>query len=361
MSHTSAADQQIQLDQVGLSQGIVTLGNDYVVEQIVALLNSIEAIMGPEMPVCIYPYDNRVEKLTAAIAHRPQESLYTDAASIEKWDAFAKQAWDAHPTAKSRWQAVGDTSEYHRIGTHRRYCAFDGPFDQFIYMDADTLLLDTVTPIFEQLKTYQFLSYDFQYSDPTHVYEITSKKLHQVFSPDRVSSEIFCSGFYATHRSVFNPEQLAWLLTQLAEGDADVLYPMAPDQTLLNYMVMKTGLAYANLSRLYPASEITGNSVTSSHFEVTNHIAFDKGRRLTYLHYIGISARWFDRLCAGENILLPYRELFLYYRYLGEDQQPALLGEPIAYNRSKLGRRQRLNKLSNSLKRRARQLMPLVR
>jgi len=43
--------------------GICTLGNDVVYDQLVALLNSIEAIQGPEMPVCVYPYDDKLKKL----------------------------------------------------------------------------------------------------------------------------------------------------------------------------------------------------------------------------------------------------------------------------------------------------------
>ncbi len=42
--------------------GICTLGNDVVYDQLVALLNSIEAIQGPEVPVCVYPYNDNTEK-----------------------------------------------------------------------------------------------------------------------------------------------------------------------------------------------------------------------------------------------------------------------------------------------------------
>jgi alpha-N-acetylglucosamine transferase len=34
------------------------------------------------------------------------------------------------------------------MGMHHRFIAFDSPFERFIYMDGDTLLLDAVDKIF---------------------------------------------------------------------------------------------------------------------------------------------------------------------------------------------------------------------
>ncbi|MEO1636585.1 MAG: hypothetical protein AAFS04_16055, partial [Cyanobacteria bacterium J06631_9] len=69
-------------------------------------------------------------------------------------------------------------------------------------------------------------------------------------------------------------------------------------------------------------------------------LLFDRQKQLTYLHYIGISAKFFEQVCAGKNILFPYRDLFLYYRYLRSGQVPELMGQPIAYDYSSLSRRQ---------------------
>lgn len=312
----------------GPLEGICTLGNDRVADQIIALLNSIETMMGPEMPVCIYPYDDQVSKLADVISTRPQVALYDNQASINKWDTYVKALWDTHPTARQTWQSVGSNG-YHRLGTHRRYCAFDGPFDRFIYMDADTVLMSPVHSIFKRLDTEDFITYDFQHKDPTHVYTVTNPRLHQVFAPERIKNEIFCSGFYATKRSILTPDQQDWLLLQLKSGDAEILYPMAPDQTLLNYFVMKLSLKYCNLALQLPPDQVTGNSVTSTHFEAHDHIVYDRAKRLTYLHYIGISSQRFKHLCQGENLAIPYRDVFLHYRYLHEPEcQPTYFGIP---------------------------------
>jgi hypothetical protein len=309
--------------------GICTLANDGVYDQLVALLNSIEVNAG-QTPVCVYPYDDRTERIAAEIACRPQVTLYDQQESIKKWDQFARDAWDTHPTARERWQRAGSPS-YHRFGTHRRYCTFDGPFDRFIYMDADTLLLKSVEPIFKLLDTHPWVVYDFQQKDLSHVYDITEPNLETIFSPQRLQREIFCSGFYAARKDWFGAEKRQLILEKLRQGEAKILYPMAPDQTLLNYMVMATDTPVYNLALQLPEEQVTGCCVTSPHFEAVGDGLYDKGNRLTYLHYIGLSAKLFKRLCAGENIGLPYRDIFLHYRYLHEpEKRPQFTGKPKA-------------------------------
>ncbi|MDJ0719802.1 MAG: hypothetical protein QNJ54_37200 [Prochloraceae cyanobacterium] len=312
--------------------GICTLANDRVYDQLVALLNSIEAISGENTPVCVYPYDDNTDLIAAEIAKRSNVQLYDDRKSMEKWDNFAKAAWDTHPTARDRWMKTDDKI-YHRFGTHRRYCAFDGPFDRFLYMDADTLLMGPTEPIFAQLESHDCIVYDFQYKDIAHVYEVASPKLEKIFPKTRIQSEIFCSGFYASKRDLFDEEKRNWLLAQLQANDAEILYPMAPDQTLINYMMMKSGASIYNFSLQLPKEKRTGCCVTSTHFEVRDNLVYDRGNRLIYLHYIGISSRFFSRLCQGENIDFPYRDLFLHYRYLHEpEKRPQFTTKPEWYS-----------------------------
>ena len=300
--------------------GICTLANDRVYDQVVALLNSIEAIAGKDMPVCIYPYDDNTDKLNLEVSKRPNVQLYDNRESINRWDDFAQAAWDTHPTASQIWQKAGSNS-YHRFGTHRRYCAFDAPFDRFLYMDADTLLMSPVDKIFNLLESNDCVVYDFQYKDLTHVYTVESPKLATVFSPQRVATEIFCSGFYASKKDLFPQAKRMEIINHLRSGEAEILYPMAPDQTLVNYMMMRSGCSIYNLALNLPKSELTGCCVTSNHFQTQDQILYDKGKRLTYIHYIGLSSRLFARVCEGENIKFPYRDLFLYYRYLHKPEK----------------------------------------
>lgn len=316
--------------------GLYTLANDVVLEQVVALLNSIEANAGRRAdgspyPVIICPYDDRLDRLRAAIADRPHVQLWDDPDSIAHWDRFAQTVWDNTPNYRERMKLA--PGQYHRMGTHRRFVSLDGPFDRFIYLDADTLVLQPLAPLFAALDEADWVVYDFQHKDPTHVYTVDAPVLTQTFSADRVAQEIFCSGMYGARRGLFPEERLTELLAQLRSGEAELLYPSAPDQSLLNYMVMRSNLRITNLALSWPKEQVTGNSVTSPHFVERSGQVFDRDRPLIYLHYIGLSSALFDRLCGGENLDIPYRDTFLHYRYLQHpEQRPALTGRPRSLN-----------------------------
>lgn len=304
--------------------GICTLANDRVFDQLVGLLNSISAVLGPETPVCVYPFDDQIERVQAEIQRRPNVTLYDDAESIDRWDQFMVRM------APERLKQT-----LRLYGAHRRFCAFDGPFEKFIYMDADTLAMDSMAQVFQQLDQCDWVVYDFQFLDPTKIYNLASPKLLQIFPQGRIDREIFCSGFYGAKQGLFGQAQRDWLIAQIRGGESEILYEGAGEQPVLNYMVMRSGLTSCNLAHILPEGKATGCSATSKHFEDQDHILYDRGHRLTYIHYIGIKPQVIEQICAGKNIDFPYRDIFLHYRYLHEpEKRPVFSGTPKPYNYS---------------------------
>ncbi len=290
--------------------GICTLANDRVFDQLVALLNSIEANISRDMPVCIYPFDDQLDRIRDEIRDRPNVTIFDDQDSIQRWDNFMQRI------------APERLSQNLRLyGAHRRFCAFDAPFDRFVYMDADTLALSPMNHVFAQLKHHDWVVYDFQFLDPSKIYNLDSPKLYDVFSAERIGKEIFCSGFFAGKRGLFDAEQRELLIAQLQAGDREILYPGAGEQPIINYMVMKSGIKSCNIAQLLPYGQSTGCSVTTKHFEERNHLLYDRGLRLTYLHYIGVKPQQMQQVCNGEDAVFPYRDLFLYYRFLHQSEK----------------------------------------
>ena len=331
-----------------MKDGIYTLANDGVYDQLVALLNSIEENAGRDIPICVIAYNDQIERVSAEIAKRDNVSLLNDPELFADWEDFSFRVWQAHPTALDFWKQQGIKTKFYRVGENHRYCAFDprAPFERFIYLDADTLLMKPLDFIFHQLETSDFAVYDFQYKDPSHIFNVKSSRLTEIFGEDRIASEIFCSGCFAAKRGLFPPESRDWIISELQKGEAEVLYLGAPNQSVLNYMVMKTGLSVYNFALNLPKPALTGNSATSPHFEAREAVLYDKTNRLTYLHYIGISSKHFKRLCSGENLDFPYRDVFLHYRYLREpESRPQWTGKPTYYKQPPSLQKRLLNKL----------------
>ncbi len=329
-------------------KGVYILANDVVFDQLIALINSLEQNVSPTLPICVVPYDDNTQRSRQATQAYSQVQWFDDTAILDKWETFATKIWESHPIAFDEWRKRGVTG-VNRMGMHRRFCCFDGPFEKFIYLDADILAMNSFDLIFDSLDEHSFVTYDFQYKDLSHVYNVNAPTLTNVFERDRLNTEIFCAGLFASKKGTFTEAMLSGLLTSLQDGDAEILYHHGPDQSILNYMVMKSGLDAINLSKTLSLEKRTGCCVTSPHFVEKNNVLFDKGERLTYLHYIGINSRFFQQVCDRKNILFPYRDLFLHYRYLKEAKQPTPIGEPVLYNQPILGKAQQAKRLARQL------------
>jgi hypothetical protein len=307
--------------------GIYTLANDIVYDQLVALLNSIEINAGREIPVCVIPYDNRLEKVRAEIATRNNVTLFEDNNAIARWENFSTQAWKSHYRAQKLWQIKG-LSPVYRLAMHRKLCAFDGGFEKFIYFDADTLLMGSVDNVFQKLDTHDWVANDFQYkSDIKYIFDASSELLEQVFGQEKLKSGIFCAGWFAGNQGVFDDAKLKDILDKLKAGEADVMALGGPDQSLFNYMVLRSDISYYNFC--YDDLENTPGNHWSSNFEVIDNILYDKERRLTYLHYMSVPSSKFTSLCRGEDVDIPYKDIFLYYRYFkSPDSRPTVFNQP---------------------------------
>ncbi len=332
-----------------MANGVYILANDVVFDQLIALINSLEQNVSKELPICIVPYDANTQRSRTATQQYPQVQWFDDKAILSKWETFSTQIWQMHPTAFESWAKRG-VSGVNRLGMHRRFCCFDGPFERFIYLDADILAMNSLDLLFDSLERYDFVTYDFQYKDLGHVYDVNAESLTRVFERDRLQTEIFCAGLYAAKKGVFTDQMLTELLGHLKFGDAEILYPNGPDQSILNYMVMKSGISATNLARTLPHKNRTGCCVTSNHFQESNHVLFDAQAQLTYLHYIGVGSQFFKRACTGENILFPYRDLFLHYRYLKEPSaRPPLTGPALHYQQPTSNKQQQLTRKARQL------------
>ena len=134
-----------------MNYGIYILANDVVFDHLIALLNSLEVNGAKDIPVCVIPYDDRLTKVRVEIASRHNLTLFENTDSIIFWEDFATQVWKTHAKAQKVWQAKG-WKPVQCLEMHRKLCCFDGPFDKFIYFDADTLLMGSLDYIYQKHK-----------------------------------------------------------------------------------------------------------------------------------------------------------------------------------------------------------------
>ena len=297
-----------------METGIYLLANDKVYDQLVALLNSIEANYSRDIPVCIIPFDDNISLVVQEIAQRKNISLFEDKNSIDRWEKFitiVHEIYHSYP-----YEGVTD-KKTRGLRMHRKCCAFDGPFDKFIYIDVDTLVFQPLDHIFNQLNGYDCVSHDFQRKtsirkkEVAHFFEIFKDEYK---SEETLSHQFHCGGFWASKRGAIDEKDLEYFLQELRNGDVKIFSDSFLDDTpILNYMNLKKGLKLYNFTLDEDSKHCTGVCITSPHFEERENVLYDHNKKLTYLHYMGLDNERLRRLCQWQQMNLPYKNRLVYF------------------------------------------------
>ena len=187
--------------------GIYTLANDSVYNQLIALINSIEINIGSDIPICIIPYNQNLNLVKQEINLRPNLRLFEDWDIINYWDKFVNRVWDSHPRNQdSKLTRPG----WYKGFVHRKYAAFNGDFDKFIFYDADSLAMKAIDDVISKLDQYQLVFDDWEHTKPPENTDIILEKVsHQYnLSEDELRLRIHCNSFVASHKNLFSENDL---------------------------------------------------------------------------------------------------------------------------------------------------------
>lgn len=313
--------------------GIYTLANDAIYDQLIALLNSIKANVDPNIPICVIPFDQRLERVKEEINSRPNVTLFQDQSSIDRWENFARQFASVHPEAKRSKQSH---PRWYKGKLHRKFVAFDGPFEQFIFFDGDSLAMKPVTEVLARLKTYDFVFDDWEHAKSREhaALNIPLIEATGMFTESEIRPKLHCSSFFGSKRGIFGIEELAILQERItAQGEA--AWVNSPgwwdDAFLFNYMTLRSDRSLFNFTLSPNGQERTGNCANRDPFITINQVLYNEQglKPIHRIHYMGYSSTDFTRLCQGEDVDIRYKDIFLYYRFLEQpEQKPLVLKSP---------------------------------
>lgn len=321
-----------------MTNGIYILTSNGVYDQFVALLNSIDANYSQEIPICLIPYNDEIDLIEREVVTRKNIFWFKNRESIQKWESFFTELHNLYNHYPYEGLASKKTLT---LNTYRKCCAFDGPFERFIYIDCDTIVFQPLDHIFKKLDEYDCVSHDFQRKTSIRKNEVT--RFFEIFqgvykSEEELANQFHCGGFWAYKKGAISDNNLEYFRQELAKGDIKIFSSTFFDDTpVLNYMNLKKGGKLYNFTVDETSQYNTGSCITSLHFEEKDHILYDRGKKLTYLHYMGIQNErlrhlcWWRKMKLPENDTLfyfadklfkwqlrgiPYKDIFLYYRYL---------------------------------------------
>lgn len=276
-----------------MSRGIYIIANDKVIDQAVALMNSIR-LYDETTPVVMIPYDDNYHRIAQVLAEYYGVKVYED---LEFIDRLSRRL---HDTFGGQFFA--------RPNQFRKQACWFGTFDEFLYIDTDIVVFEKIADNLNYLDKADFINCDYQ-----HLGGIKNVFTPQVFADgiftELETQDVFNGGFWGAKKGVISENDLYEVFSECASHPQYFDFSQkTSDQPIINYMLLKRIPRRFNIVRR--EGKAPGNWAGTPHFQTQGNILFDPtvNQPLQYLHWAGI------KIALG----CPYWEIWEYYRNLNE-------------------------------------------
>lgn len=261
-----------------MTQGIYIVGNDNYYDETVACINSIR-FQDDNTPIIVIPYDDNLTQLRKY---------------CREWDIGI---FSDHNILKyiSRLVRKYLPDVQHPRRLLNLACWF-GPFERFLYMDADIVAFNKLDYMFKYLTDYDFVHADNQHH--TGIKYVFSERMP---CADKLAKKVFNGGFWASRQDALSLLSMHAMLRDCGQhpeyfhrGDG------ISSQPYLNYMAVKLHWKVCNLNKKGHPPSWAGNPA----FVRRGHALYLGDQKLRYLHW------------AGKKVEEHYPEIWQFYRQL---------------------------------------------
>jgi hypothetical protein len=202
------------------------LANDRVIELTVAFLNSFRRY-NPDIPLCLIPYDVETEQLRK-LGSEYNFGLFTDDGILARCDSLSRHFFG------------------HSVGHFRKLAMWEGDYDEFVYIDVDTVVLENLEFGFQFLDQYDFIA---SHSNITAIRKwVWKETIYSTGALTDAQIEFSANTGFLISKvgalSVHNAETA--LPTASALAPHMVLF--CAEQPFLNYLIVTSGKRYTSLS-----------------------------------------------------------------------------------------------------------------
>lgn len=240
--------------QLPTKMGVYFSANDVVYDWAIAFLNSFRTF-NPDLRLLLIPFNDDCDRLLK-LQNTYNFEIYTDP-SFERLEAIGKAFELGHTPTGPYW--------------FRRYAAFWGPCDRFMYLDARQVVLADLKPTIQSLDDYDF---DLLHFDCA---------INQVYEPGELRRGLlkqgkargFNSGRWASRKGLFTLEEFEQFATDALQV-REQLNPRNTDQAFLNYCCDMKPIRYGHVA------EVMGNSCQTSWARRTGSIYCESGKYYTW-------------------------------------------------------------------------------
>jgi hypothetical protein len=171
-----------------MKSGIYILANDKVIDHTIALINSIR-FYDQDTPIVMIPYNDNYQQIAKVISQFPHVAIYDNSDLIQH---FSEQV-----------TKICGENFFDRSNLLRKLLCWFGPFDEFLYIDTDIVVLDKIINNLSYLTEYDFVCYDYQHTGG--ICEVFNPAIQEnnIFD-DNELKDVFNSGFWISKKVIQN-------------------------------------------------------------------------------------------------------------------------------------------------------------
>jgi hypothetical protein len=270
--------------------GVYFSANDKVYNWVIAFLNSFRAF-NPDLRLILIPFNEDCD-LLLQLRSQYNFEVYIDP-SFARLEAIGKDFELGHTPTGHYW--------------FRRYAAFWGDLDRFMYLDARQVVLADLTPLITALDefNFEFLYYDCAINQVYEAGEFLQQLLRQG------KGRGFNSGRWASRKGLFSLEVFEQLANEALKS-RNQLNPRNTDQAFINYCCDMKPVVYGHFAEVIGG--ICQNSWArqsgdiyqeNGKYYLWDYGGLDHKKQLVLLHWAGYQL----------SDPIPHRDLLLLFRY----------------------------------------------
>lgn len=265
--------------------------NDKVEEQAIALLNSIR-LYDKDVLVILIPYDNEYSKAAKMLRQSYGVQLFPDLGLLEQ--------------ICQNIQRIFGRKFFARPEQFRKQACWFGPLDEFLYLDTDIVVFESIIDNLAHLKGSDFVCCDYQFKNGMK-YLFTQKAVDNGVITAEDLRRVFNAGFWGSKKGIISEQMLYDTFKECASHPEYFDFSSGvSDMPLFNYLVIKNIRKTFNITQ--GPVRIAGEWAGCKHLLIKDGRLFDPntGSYLKYLHWAGIKIK------PG----CPYWDIWQYYRNL---------------------------------------------
>lgn len=276
------------------SRGVYFLANNKVYDSVVAFLNSFR-FHNKDIPLCLVPFNSDFDQI-AALQEKYHFSIFDDQDILDRCDEMSKQF---HGNV---------------CGAYRKLAIWEGEFEEFAYIDCDTVVLDNIDFAFDHL------SHTPVFTSHSHIDGLDKWVWTEgiedtgILNEDQIEYSAN-TGFIVSSKSYLSVSEVEQRLPDALKLK-DYMFLDCMEQPLLNYLFITSGKPYSSLLWFF----LTGVSqdIKVESWAGTPGGVIENGK-LTLKHSLPIfllhwAGGWLSDPSKVEGI--PYAELWKHYRYM---------------------------------------------